>query len=629
MRRRSLSSFSAFFSSDGEAFQMTKWRSLIRTIRQQFKVKLIISLSVIITVCSVVTGYISYRINLRLFEEEVSNQYLKTSEQTMVQIGYKIQDIYRITDFIFFHPYVEQLVLGMQEEAGEQESAAYRNYQLERELAEVLLPLKSETPYIRGVYITDVRGNNLFYSHSNMLVPPQFPEFYNQVEEGMPSPSAEIVWQRLKLQDELEPSGEKSYLVAARKLMSTKQYRLYGTVILIMDETLFEESLYPLMTARAMGVHLYDQYSRLLYSLEPPQPAGFMPELEEGVGTFVQSNSTADYLAVTSVYEPRAFKLLSSVSLSGIKEKGRNVYKLALVSGFISILLMTASISFLSGKMLKPLLVLVKAMHRVREGNFRVAIPKASADEFGFLTDSFNRMMTHIDTLIQEAYVSKLSEKEAELKALQAQLNPHFLHNTLNTIYWKIMLLYDDEETASLVTSLSNLLKYSLEPVSTPSTLQEELAQIRNYINIQEARYGSNLHVNITMEEGLEQGRMQRLLLQPLVENVFIHAFRDMSGEKRLSIRAYRQGEDTLRIDIEDNGCGMPAEILRGLQRKRLAPAGRRPEERESIGIQNVIRRIDLVYGDMYGLEIHPLHEGTQMSLKLPFIVEPDRKEEA
>lgn len=608
---------------------MMKWHPLIRFIRQQFKVKLIISLSVIITICSVVTGYISYRINLRLFEGEVSSQYLKTSEQTMVQIGYKIQDLYRITDFIFFHPYVEQLVLGMQAEAGEHESAAYRNYQLERELAEVLLPIKSETPYIRGVYITDVRGNNLFYSHSNMLVPPQFPEFYNQVEEGMPSPSAEIVWQRMKLHDELEPSGEKSYLVAARKLMSTTQYRLYGTVILIMDETLFEESLYPLMTARAAGVHLYDQYNRLLYSLEPPQPTGPMPELEEGRGTFIQSNSNADYLTVTSVFEPRGFKLLSSVSLSGIKEKGRNVYKLALISGFVSILLMTASISFLSGKMLRPLLVLVKAMQRVREGNFRVAIPKASPDEFGFLTDSFNRMMSHIDTLIQEVYVSKLSEKEAELKALQAQLNPHFLHNTLNTIYWKIMLLYDDEETASLVTSLSNLLKYSLEPVSTPSTLQEELAQIRNYINIQEARYGSNLHVTVMMEEELEQVRMQRLLLQPLVENVFIHAFRDMSGDKRLSIRAFRLGADMLRIDIEDNGCGIPADVLGGLLVKQQPAAGRKPEERESIGIQNVIRRINLVYGEHYGLEIHSLQAGTRVSLKLPFILEPDREEGA
>ncbi|MNC22192.1 Sensor histidine kinase YpdA [compost metagenome] len=130
------------------------------------------------------------------------------------------------------------------------------------------------------------------------------------------------------------------------------------------------------------------------------------------------------------------------------------------------------------------------------------------------------------------------------------------------------------------------------------------------------------------MEEGLEQGRMQRLLLQPLVENVFIHAFRDIIGEKRLYIRAYKQGGELLRIDIEDNGCGMPVETLMRLRREKLPSAGRRPEERESIGIRNVIRRIYLVYGDAYGLEIHPLQQGTQVSLKLPFI-EPDREEEA
>ena len=601
-----------------------KRRPLLQYIRQHFKMKLIISLSVIITVCSMVTGYISYRINLNLFESELSNQYLKTSGQTMVQIGYKIQDIYRITDFIFFHPYVEQLILNMQAEAREHESAAYRNYLLERELAEVLLPIKSETTHIRAVYITDVRGNNLYYSQANISLPPQFPDFYKQVEKGMLNSSAEIVWQRLMLRDGLDPTGEKSYLVAARKLKSTKQHTLYGTVILIIDEAFFGESLDPLLTDQAMGAYLYDQYNRLLYSREPPGSPVFRPELEEGEGTFIQSNSTKDYLAVTSVYEPRAFKLLSGVSLSEIQKKSRSVYKLALISGFISILLMTASVSFLGGKMLKPLQVLVKAMHRVREGNLQVAIPKASADEFGFLTDSFNRMMSNIDTLIQEVYVSKLSEKEAELKALQAQLNPHFLHNTLNTIYWKIILLYDDEETASLVTSLSDLLKYSLEPVTTPSTLQEELAQIRNYITIQEARYGSDLHVHIGLEEGLEEGGMQRLLLQPLVENVFIHAFRDMTGEKRLSIRAYREGGD-LRIDIEDNGCGIPAGTVRRLLADQTCHNESR--ERESIGIRNVIRRIYLVHGGAYGLEIHPLLQGTRMSLRLPFLTEPEKKE--
>jgi two-component system sensor histidine kinase YesM len=600
---------------------MMKRRPFIQYVRQHFKMKLIISLSVIITVCSVVTGYVSYRINLNLFEGEISNQYLKTSEQTMEQIGYKLQDMYRITDFVFFHPYVEQIILNMEAEAKEQESAAYRNFMLERELAGILLPIKNETPHIKAVYITDLRGNNMYYSQSNLSVQPPFPEFYKQVEQGMVNPSAEIVWQRATLKNTSERIGESTYLVAARKLKSTTQQIVYGTIILVIDEAFFAESLEPLIADRATGAYLYDQYNRLLYSQEPPVKTDFQPELEEGEGTFIQQNSSEDYLSVTSVYEPRSFKLLSGVSLSEIKKKGRNVYKLALISGLISILLMAISVSVLGGKLLKPLQVLVKAMHRVREGNLQVAIPKASADEFGFLTDSFNRMVENIDTLIQEVYVSKLSEKEAELKALQAQLNPHFLHNALNTIYWKIILLYDDEETASLITSLSELLRYSLAPVSAPSTLQEELAQIRNYITIQEARYGSDLSVHIESDEELAGCRMQRLLLQPLVENVFVHGFRDKTGEKRLAIRACRQAGD-LRIEIEDNGCGITTEtVSRLLAKQALHMKGR---ERESIGIRNVIRRIFLVHGEPYGLEISALPQGTRVSLKLPVITDSE-----
>lgn len=297
-----------------------------------------------------------------------------------------------------------------------------------------------------------------------------------------------------------------------------------------------------------------------------------------------------------------------------MKAKGRNVYQLALLSGVISILLMAASVSIFSGKMLRPLHMLVKGMQRVREGNLKVELARTADDEFAFLARSFNDMVHNIQSLIQEVYASKLSEKEAELKALQAQLNPHFLHNALNTIYWKIIYLYDDEETAALVTSLSELLKYSLAPVSTPSTLAEELAQIRNYITIQEARYGEDLEVCLYAEETLAQCRMQRLLLQPLVENVFLHAFRDKTGEKRLAIRAFRR-EHSMIVEIVDNGCGVPEEkIARLLKDEPLLDKGR-----EGIGVRNVIRRIKLVHGGApYGLEMESLAEGTCMRVILP-----------
>jgi two-component system sensor histidine kinase YesM len=593
-----------------------KHRHVLQYINQHFKVKLILVLSVIIIVCSLVTGYVSYRIYLNLFESEISKQYLNTSEQTIEQIGFKIQDMYRITDFIFFHPLVEQIVQGMHAEPAEGESKEYRRFILERDLADILLPLKNETPQIRALYIVDLQGNNNYFSHTSPSMQITFPEFYEKVKSGLKNQSAEIVWQRLKIPDSSEPSGEKWNLVAARLLKSTKQQAVYGMLIMIIDESFLASPLDPLMAGRTTGAYIYDQYNQLLYSREPEGRAGFVPEWEKREGTFIQRSDEDDYLFVKSMYEPRSFTLVSGISLADIEAKGRSVYQVALISGLVSVILMAVSVSFFSGRLLQPLQVLVTAMQQLRKGNLQVEISKTSNDEFAFLAESFNTMVANIQSLIQEVYVSKLSEKEAELKALQAQLNPHFLHNALNSIYWKIMLLYDDAETASLVTSLSELLRYSLASVSTPSTLQDELAQIRNYITIQEARHGDGLYVSIEAEEELTGCRMQRLLLQPLVENVFVHAFRDQTANKRLWIRAFRKDAD-MHIEIEDNGCGIDPDTIRSIIEDHAVYDQHR--ERESIGVRNVIRRVYLVHGEPYRLDILRLRQGTMMRLILPY----------
>lgn len=602
-----------------------KHKHVLQYINQHFKVKLILSLSVIITICSLVTGYMSYRMNLNLFESEISKQYLKTSEQTIEQIGSKIQDIYRITDFVVFNTHVERTVENMHADPQPGESVAYRNFMLERNLENVLLPLKNETTHIRAVYIADLQGYNMYYSQANPSIQLQFPEFYERVKKGMDHSSAEIVWQRMNISDLYEASGEKRSLVASRWLKSTEQQTVYGMLILIIDEQYFGSSLDRLMAGQTAGAYIYDKYDRLLFSREPEGSPGFEPAPGKRPGSFIEHREGNDYLFVKSVYEPRSFKLISGISLADIKAKGRTVYHFALAFGLVSIVLMAVSVSFFSGKMLKPLHVLVRAMQRVREGSLRTAIPRTSNDEFAFLTDSFNQMAADIQSLIQEVYVSKLSEQEAELKALQAQLNPHFLHNALNSIYWKIMLLYDDEETAALVTSLSELLRYSLAPVSTPSTLRDELAQIRNYIRIQEARHGDELQVSIEAPKELMGCRMQRLLLQPLVENVFVHAFMDQTASKRLAIRVSRREADMF-VEIEDNGHGISPDMIHRLLDDRTLYDER--GERERLGVRNVLRRIYLVHGESYGLEIQRLPEGTLVRVKLPYEEETGRLEE-
>src|SRR5262249_22078305 len=149
-----------------------------------------------------------------------------------------------------------------------------------------------------------------------------------------------------------------------------------------------------------------------------------------------------------------------------------------------SIIVMSILIVLASKTLLRPLEDLVKGLQKVRSGNFDTRIKIRSKDELAYIGESFNEMTEKVERLITEVYITQLSEKKAELKALQAQLNPHFLHNILNEIYWKLYL-HNDKDTASLLAAVSEMLKYSLMPLDSKTTLRDELQQVRNYITIQ------------------------------------------------------------------------------------------------------------------------------------------------
>jgi two-component system sensor histidine kinase YesM len=209
-------------------------------------------------------------------------------------------------------------------------------------------------------------------------------------------------------------------------------------------------------------------------------------------------------------------------------------------------------------------------------------------------------------------YERQLSEREAELKAIQAQLNPHFLYNTLNGLYWKLYV-QNDMETANLVSALSGLLKYSLERVDKHTVLREELRQIRHYLDIQDAFMENRFHAEIEAGDDVLDCKMPRLLLQPIVENAFVHAFRDRTSGKRLTISAERR-DGLLRIVTTDNGSGMEPDQIDHI----LSAAS--DEERMPIGLRSVIRRIELLYGKPYGLEIESVPGGgTTITLRLPY----------
>ncbi|MOA03008.1 Sensor histidine kinase YpdA [compost metagenome] len=232
-------------------------------------------------------------------------------------------------------------------------------------------------------------------------------------------------------------------------------------------------------------------------------------------------------------------------------------------------------------------------MTQVRAGKFDTRIAINSRDEFGFIGEKFNQMTEQIDTLIREVYQRELSEKEAELKAIQAQLNPHFMYNTLGMFVWKFYAL-GDEKSAQLVNSLSEMLQYTLEPARHLTTLRDELKQIDHYLNIQKARYSEVLTTEIYAPEHLLDCRIIRLLIQPIVENAIVHAFQNKKTDRHLSITVQRERSQVsdqlfLIIDIIDNGCGMEAEKIEQIL-SVTSYSKDQVNQREGIGLRSVIR---------------------------------------
>ena len=270
----------------------------------------------------------------------------------------------------------------------------------------------------------------------------------------------------------------------------------------------------------------------------------------------------------------------------------------------VIILVIGLTISGLFARRLtRPILALSDLMLRVEDERHLVAIEpfKDTHDEVSILYSSYNRMSERIRTLTLQAQAEKEQKRTAELRALQAQINPHFIYNTLDSVNC-IALLAGQEHISTMVTALIDILKYSIQFSRTLVTLGEELAYLERYIRIQHLRYMDSFAFTNDIPEAYHAVRIPQITLQPLVENALLHASRESA---MLEIRLFLEHEgDGLKIHVTDNGSNASAQRLNDI----LQDA--EDSERYGIGIRNVDKRIRLHMGDAYGLRYRSLDTG-------------------
>lgn len=293
------------------------------------------------------------------------------------------------------------------------------------------------------------------------------------------------------------------------------------------------------------------------------------------------------------------------------------IYDVLFFAGYFLLILTVSAV--LSRRLTRPLRSLVELADEAASGNTTVSLPYAGRDEISILSKHFNGMVTQINQLIEERYQAGLREKElqyleqeAQLKALQQQINPHFLYNALDSIKW-MAYRHGAEEICEMTTALGKFFRGTIARDNDLIHVSYELEHLKNYLYIQSIRYGDKFATEWDIDPNVNHLPIPRMTLQPIVENALIHGLEELDEGGRLSISA-RLIESRIQFTIRDNGIGMQSEQLRELM-ANIANA----HATSSIGLVNVYRRFHLMFLDQFHFQIESRPEaGTTVTLSYP-----------
>jgi two-component system, sensor histidine kinase YesM len=373
--------------------------------------------------------------------------------------------------------------------------------------------------------------------------------------------------------------------------------------------------------------HVFDNMSRLFennYGLvildENNKPVYTFQNFQEKYQSYeLTTNELLKKLNEGSLQEDFVFKESSSTSYDWTAYLYRpldtiyaSTYKIT-ITVFIVILLcvliLFLSIYFLSRVTVRPLEKLEKNMELIEKGDLSVTVTNSSTDEIGHLIRRFSNMVHKLQEMINEVYKSKIAKQEYEMKALQAQINPHFFYNSLSLINSKAIIA-EQEDISKMAQLLSTFYRTTLNRGKNTISVREELENTTSYIQIQRMMHSDSFDVRCEVDEEILDYTMLNLLLQPLVENAINHGIdhKESPGKAVLTITA-KQVDNDLIFKVSDNGCGMEPDLLKTILTTKT----------KGYGVQNVHHRVKLTYGADYGLTYtSKLMEGTTVTLTIP-----------
>lgn len=581
--------------------------------RGGIQTKLIVSYILLILVPMGLFGFLSNMISQKILEEQVSETNIKTLTQIKEKIEMMLDDIIAVSNIYYLNESVRKALAGPSDPSIYE--YAENKHNVERLYANYVYAFGKVN------YHTILVGIHGFEFVSDANVPKIGIEqwrnapWYAEVE----GKNGGIRWITGPAAKNLYQPEQRSLFSAARVVKGFETDRNLGLLILSVDE----KELHRFYENAEIGRQLIEIVNEQGVVISSTDKTRINANIT-GDGVFQKSRADKSGYFIEEIHRKSMVVTYQTVEKSGwtvysympMNQMLYDLNRLQLIQVllFSGLTVLALIVSFvISRKMAVPIQTLYADINRVEMGDFSVRSTIQSRDEIGRLAGKFNRMVAKIEKLMQEVVDEQQKKRNAELEALQSQINPHFLYNTLASI--RFMLAAHRPETVdTVIVALVKLLKMSLSPDKEMITIGEEIELLKQYVFIQQVRQGEQLEVYFELEDDILDFGMIKLLLQPIVENAIFHGIEPKGSKGIIFIRGWKECKQIL-FEISDDGVGMSTREG-GLSAPELKSSGK------GIGLKNVQHRLKLHYGEACGFSVSSEQgEGTVIRIAFPAIL--------
>lgn len=409
------------------------------------------------------------------------------------------------------------------------------------------------------------------------------------------------------LPDSISPSWhyDKSGIWLFRTIYQKKSDERLGTMVIKLKDDAFEISNrgnpsdeISLLVSKDEILHLSSASS------DNSRAAAHYDEIKSKNGSYIDTKNNVLVCFVSLKNAP--WSVVYTAALPVVYRAVKTANAVLILSGLISCFILIGLNMLFSRDLLNPINTLVGNIKSFENNDILTPVSIERTDELGYLMKMFNKLIEHLEELIKTVYIEKQAQDAAQIKALQAQIDPHFLYNTLETINW-LALVHGAKDISDMILSLSALMKANAGKIDDIITLDEELKYTNSYCTIMHYRFGDDLEFRFKIDDSVRSLYVPTLTLYPLIENSILHGTEKIDKKGIVFVHAFRQ-DDKLVIDVADNGMGLDSDsvekINAELQKSEFTTFKCEKPGEKSIGLSNTNKRIKLLFGAEYGIKV-------------------------